>query len=82
MALNAYVHGVGSCVIGNVNFVKLKEILEIPDGLTPLLTLALGYPSHTSTVVDVKDNSLKYYVDKDENYFVPKLKPEDICKFR
>ena len=82
LALNAYVHGVGSCVIGNVNFVKLKEILEIPDNLTPLLTLALGYPSHTSTVVDVKDNSLKYYVDKDGNYFVPKLKPEDICKFR
>lgn len=82
LALNAYVHGVGSCIIGNVNFRKLRSILEIPDNLKPLLVLALGYPSHTSTVVDVENGSLSYYVDKDRNYFVPKLKPEDICFFR
>lgn len=82
LALNACVHGVGSCIICNVNFMKLKEILSIPNNLKPLAVLALGYPSHTSTVVDVKDDILSYYVDKNKNYFVPKLKPEDICKFR
>ncbi len=42
----------------------------------------MGIPGIKSTVVDVPaDGSLKYYLDEDKNYYVPKLKVEDISRF-
>ena len=44
MNLNAYIYGIGSCIIGNVEFEKVKEILSVPETWNPRLALALGYP--------------------------------------
>ena len=45
------------------------------------LVLALGYPSHKSTVVELKD-SLDYYLDEERNYYVPKRALEDIVTYK
>ena len=83
MNLNAYIHGVGSCIIGNVEFEKVKEILSIPETWIPRLALALGYPSHKSTIVELpEDGSVKYYLDEERQYYVPKRKRKDISIIR
>lgn len=83
MNLNAYIYGIGSCIIGNAEFKKVKEILSVPETWNPRLALALGYPSHKSTIVELpEDSSLKYYLDEERQYYVPKRKQEDISIIR
>ena len=55
--------------------------MAISEGYKVRLVLALGYPSHKSTVVELKD-SLDYYLDAERNYYVPKRALEDIVTYR
>jgi len=78
-----YEKGVGSCILGAVNFKEVKEILSIEENDTPRLVIALGYPSHTSTIVEPsEDGSVMYYLDEEKNYCVPKRNFEDIVSFK
>ena len=43
--------------------------------------VAFGYPSHTSKMEDAKDGNIKYYLDENKDYVVPKRKMEDIVKY-
>ena len=64
-------------------FEKVKEILSIPETWIPRLALALGYPSHKSTIVELpEDGSVKYYLDEERQYYVPKRKRKDISIIR
>lgn len=81
LAATAWEHRVGSCIIASVNAPKLQELLTIPDGYRVRLVLALGYPSHKSTIVELKD-SLNYYLDEQRNYYVPKRSLEDIVTYK
>ena len=71
---------VGSCILGNVEFPKvLAAIGNVPTDWKPALALALGYPDHTSTIVNMPaDGSTAYTVDEQRNYYVPKREKEDI----
>lgn len=44
MMLAAYSLGVGSCPIASFNKSAIKELLEIPEHVDPVLMLSLGYP--------------------------------------
>lgn len=44
MMLAAYSLGVGSCPIASFNKIAVKELLEIPEHVDPVLMLSLGYP--------------------------------------
>lgn len=44
MMLVAYSLGVGSCPIASFNKTAVKELLEIPTHVDPVLVLSLGYP--------------------------------------
>ena len=82
IALTAWSHGIGSCIMGAINIEKIRELFSIPEEDQIRLVLALGKPSHTSTIVPVKeDGSIKYYRDEDRNYYVPKRAFEDIVQF-
>ncbi|MBQ5522104.1 MAG: nitroreductase, partial [Oscillospiraceae bacterium] len=71
-----------SCIMGAINIEKIRELFGIPEEDQIRLVLALGKPSHTSTIVPVKeDESIKYYLDEDRNYYVPKRSFEDIVQF-
>ena len=62
----AWAHGVGSCIMG------------LPEGLQLCYMVALGYPTHESHLVEIQDGSVKYYLDENRNYCVPKRGMEEI----
>ena len=80
ITLNAYSHGIGSAMLGAVEFAKMKELLELPENWNPRLLIALGYPGYKSTIVDVpEDGAIKYFLDENKDYCVPKRALADIC---
>ena len=44
MMLMAYSLGIGSCPIVSFSKIGIKELLEIPDTIEPVLLITLGYP--------------------------------------
>ena len=77
LTLAAYAHGVGSCVLGSVDVKSLRVLLNIDDTLDVSCVIGFGYPAHESAVVDADGDDLKYYMDENANYVVPKRKIED-----
>ncbi len=80
ITLNAYAHGIGSAMLGAVEFAKVSELLSVPEDWKPRLLIALGYPGCESRIVDVpEDGAVKYFLDENKNYCVPKRAMKDIC---
>lgn len=81
LTTTAWEAGVGSCIMGAISIGRITKLLQIPDDQELKLAVALGYPSHTSTVVDVPDSgSLAYYLDGERNYCVPKLPLQRVAR--
>ena len=81
LTLAAWSHGVGSCMIGAFNKPKLSEMFGLTENQQLHTVVAFGYPSHKSYIEDVKDGEIKYYLDENQDYVVPKRKLEDIVKY-
>lgn len=74
----AWAHGVGSCIMGAIDRLALKELLALPEGVRLCYMVALGYPTHESHLVEMQDGSVKYYLDADRNYCVPKRRMDEV----
>ena len=74
----AWAHGVGSCIMGAIDRPALKELLALPEGVRLCYMVALGYPTHESHLVEMQDRSVKYYLDTDRNYCVPKRGMDEV----
>lgn len=81
MTLAAWAKGVGSCIMGAINRPKLAELFGLDESKMVHMVVAFGYPSHKSRIVPVKDGSLKYYLDENRDYCVPKYEKEDIVSY-
>lgn len=81
MTLAAWNHGVGSCVIAACNKTELSKMFALAENCKLHSVIAFGYPTHTSRIEDVCGNDIKYYLDSDNNYVVPKRKTEDTVRF-
>lgn len=81
LTLVAWSHGVGSCMIGACNKPKLSEMFGLTENQQLHTVVAFGYPSHKSYIEDVKDGAIKYYLDENQDYVVPKRKLDDIVKY-
>lgn len=81
LTLEAWSHGVGSCMIGACNKPKLSEMFGLTENQQLHTVVAFGYPSHKSYIEDVKDGEIKYYLDENQDYVVPKRKLEDVVKY-
>ena len=81
LMLAAEGEGLGTCCLASFNGPALKTILELPEGMEPLLVIALGYPSQQSKAVDM-DGDVKYYEDAQGCLCVPKRKLDDILQMR
>ena len=78
LTLSAYAHGVGSCILGSVNAEKLRDLLKIDESLDISCVIGFGYPTHKSTVTEISaDGDVKYRLDENRDYIVPKKKIED-----
>lgn len=74
----AWAHGVGSCIMGAIDRPALKELLALPEGVRLCYMVALGYPTHESHLVEMQGGSVKYYLDADRNYCVPKRGMDEV----
>ncbi len=77
ITLVATEEGVASCWLGALNRDKIREILEIPDTLTVLDVIALGYPAQESQAVPIVDGDFKYYM-KESILQVPKRSLDEV----
>ena len=77
MTLAAWECGVGSCIIGSAKIEKLCELLNISEELDVVCAVGFGYPTHESRIVDVASDDVKYYLDENGNYLVPKREIKD-----
>lgn len=83
MTLTACEGGVGSCIMTNVDFPKVKDLLDLPEDWNPRLLISLGYPDHASMVVPVPaSGDTSYYVNEDRDYFVPKRSEADVTLWK
>ena len=81
MTLAAWDKGVGSCIMGAINKPALSELLGIaaPDKLA--FMVALGYPTHAARVVPMTEKTgIKYYLDENGDYCVPKRSVEELAR--
>ena len=81
MTLAAWDKGVGSCIMGAINKPALSELLGIaaPDKLT--FMVALGYPTHAARIVPMTEKTgIKYYLDENGDYCVPKRSVEELAR--
>lgn len=77
--LTAVSIGLGGCLIGAFSREKIKAILALPDGIEPMLLVAIGKPDETSviTVANSKTET-KYFRDSHNIHYVPKLPLGDV----
>ena len=78
MTLAAWDKGVGSCIMGAIDRPALTKLLALPDGVRLCYMVALGYPTHASKLVEMQDGSVKYYLDENRGYCVPKRSMDEV----
>lgn len=72
MTAAAWAHGVGSCVLGAIDRPELTRLYRLPGTLELRFLVAFGYPTHHSTVVEARDGNIRYSLDENRDYLVPK----------
>ena len=70
---------IGACILASFRDEDIKKDLGIPEGMTPLLLIALGSPDQKITLCETgDDNDTAYYRKEDGTHVVPKRHLEDI----
>ncbi len=73
ITLGATAMGIAGCIIKSFNRKILTEVLRLPDNLSPLYVLALGYPAERVKIVDIEARGdYKYFRDETDAQCVPK----------
>lgn len=82
MTLAAWDKGVGSCIMGAINKPVLTEMLDIKAPQQLVYMVAFGYPAHKARVVPMtEETGVKYYLDENRDYCVPKRSKEEIARY-
>mgnify|MGYP004728934689 FL=1 len=82
MTLAAWNRGVGSCMIGACDKPTLSKMFGLNENQVLHTVVAFGYPSQVSHIVDVENpEEVKYYLDENRDYVVPKRKLEDVVTY-
>lgn len=79
MTLAAWNHGVGSCIMDNIDRPGLTQLLKLDEDVEIHSAIAFGYPQHQSQVVEAKED-LRYYLDANRDYCVPKLAVSEVAE--
>lgn len=79
MLLAAAEKGLGGCMIGNFTADEVKNTLELPDHLAPMLIVAFGEPAEKIVLTEIEEGeNTNYYRDEEDVHYVPKRKLKDI----
>lgn len=74
-------NNLGSCILGAVDRERLRNVLNVPDGLEIVLVVAIGYSADKPVVDEVKDGNIRYWLDENEVLHVPKRDLEEIARW-
>ena len=81
MTLAAWDKGVGSCIMGAIDKPALTELLGIEEPQKLAFMVAFGYPTHKARIVPMTEQTgVKYYLDENRDYCVPKRSAEEIAR--
>ena len=81
MTMAAWDKGVGSCIMGAINRPAITELLGIEEPLKLAYMVAFGYPTHKAKVVPMTaETGIKYYLDENRDYCVPKRSTGEIAR--
>ncbi len=80
IVLSAWDKGIGSCIIGAFIKKEADKILTIGDTEYIHNLVALGYPAQESVYED-NDETVKYYLDENGNFHVPKRTADKVGDF-
>ena len=81
LTLAAWAKGVGSCIMGAIDRNKLPQLLGLKENEKLHTMVAMGYPAHSSRVVPMTEaTGVKYYLDGNRDYCVPKRSAGDIAR--
>ena len=81
MTLAAWAKGVGSCIMGAINKPALTRLLGIEEPQKLAFMVAFGYPAHKAGIVPLTEQTgVKYYLDENRDYCVPKRSREEIAR--
>ena len=81
MTLAAWDKGVGSCIMGAIDKPALTTLLGIEEPQKLAFMVAFGYPTHKASIVPMTEQTgVKYYLDENRDYCVPKRSAEGIAR--
>lgn len=81
VTLAAWAKGVGSCIMGAIDRPALTQLLGLAEPEKLAFMVALGYPTHASRVVELTaDTGIKYYLDENRDYCVPKHSTDTLVR--
>jgi len=78
ITLAAAEKGLGCCMIGAYSAIGVKEVMQLPDNLSPALVIAIGKPAEKIVLTEAKNGKVAYYRDEHNTHYVPKRQLEDI----
>ena len=78
LLLAAAEDGFGGCMIGSLTADAIREILAIPDHLTPLLAIGLGKPEETVVLTEAENGDIRYFRDEQNVHYVPKRPLDEV----
>ena len=82
LTLAAWDKGVGSCIMGAIDKPALTKLLHIEEPQKLMYMVAFGYPSHEAHIVPMtEETGVKYYLDENRDYCVPKRSKEEIARY-
>ncbi len=77
--LAAATKNIGCCMIISFNPDAMRQVLDLPEGYTPLLVLALGMEKEVRCIDPIPANgSIKYWRDEQGVHHIPKRSLEDV----
>ena len=82
LTLAAWAKGVGSCIMGAIDRPRLTELLGLADNEKLHTMVAFGYPAHAACIVPMTEaTGVKYYLDENRDYCVPKRDVKEIVRY-
>jgi len=68
-------------MLGGIDRVVLRKVLEVPEHLDILILVALGYPAEKQVVDEAEGGNITYWLDENGVIHVPKRPLEEILRW-
>jgi len=79
LVLSAHAEGIGTCIVGSVDWTQVKKLLKIPEKEQTFVTVALGYPMEEAVAEDATEEiGVRVWKDKAGKVHVPKKRLREV----